>query len=109
MLENQVSIPDREAYLQSLALLRRCLSPAGFVASPVDIDNYARIWARDGVITGLAALASDDLQLIAGMEKTLQTLATHQGPHGEIPSNVSIDGNQVSLGRLTRRVNALFW
>ncbi len=98
-----------EAYQQSLALLRRCLSPAGFVASPTDIDNYARVWARDGVITGLAGLASGDAKLIDGMERTLDTLATYQGPHGEIPSNVTVDGKQVSYGRLAGRVDALLW
>ncbi|GAC1389661.1 MAG: hypothetical protein NVS4B11_32400 [Ktedonobacteraceae bacterium] len=98
-----------EAYQQSLALLHRCLTPAGFVASPVDVDNYARVWARDGVITGLAALASGDPLLLQGMEHTLDTLAAHQGPHGEIPSNVSVDGSIVSYGRLAGRVDALLW
>jgi glycogen debranching enzyme len=104
-----VSPIEDEAYQQSLALLHRCLTPAGFVASPVDVDNYARVWARDGVITGLAALASGDAALIQGMEHTLDTLATYQGPHGEVPSNVSIDGSNVSYGRLTGRVDALLW
>jgi len=100
---------DLEAFQQSLNMLRRCLSPAGFVASPSDVDNYARIWARDGVITGLAALASGEADLIAGMERTLTTLAHHQGSHGEIPSNVTVDGSQVSYGRLAGRVDCLLW
>jgi hypothetical protein len=98
-----------EAYQQSLAMLRRCLTPAGFVASAVDIDNYARVWARDGVITGLAALASGEADLIDGMEHTLDTLAAYQGPHGEIASNVAVDSGQVSYGRLVGRVDALLW
>ncbi len=98
-----------EAYQQSLALLHRCLSRAGFVASPVNIDNYARVWARDGVITGLAALVSGDPELIAGMERTLDTLGQYQGPHGEIPSNVTLGGSQVSYGHLVGRVDALLW
>ena len=100
---------DSEAYQQSLALLRRCLTPAGFVASPSDIDNYARVWARDGVISGLAALASGESDLVAGMQHTLATLAQAQGPHGEIPSNVTVDGSQVSYGRLSGRVDAPLW
>jgi hypothetical protein len=104
-------MPETEdlAYQQSLALLRRCLTPAGFVASAQDVDNYARVWARDGVITGLAALASGDSALIAGMEHTLDTLAKYQGPHGEIPSNVSADGSKISYGYLVGRVDALLW
>src|SRR6266700_4283118 len=62
---------DTDAYQRSLALLHRCLSPAGFLASPNDVDNYARVWARDGVIAGLAALASGESDLVAGLERTL--------------------------------------
>jgi hypothetical protein len=98
-----------DAYQHSLALLHRCLTPAGFVGSPTEIDNYRRVWARDGVITSLAALASGDETLIAGVERTLNTLAENQGPHGEIPSNVTIDGKQVSYGRLAGRVDAPLW
>lgn len=98
-----------EAYQQSLEMLRRCLTPAGFVVSPVDVDNAACVWARDGIITGLAALASDDDALVKGMEHTLDTLAKHQGPHGEIPSSVSLDGTHVSYGQLAGRVDALLW
>ncbi len=109
MRVDQTEYEEAEAYQQSLDLVRGCLSPAGFVASPVNVDNYARVWARDGVITGLAALASGDPALIAGMRQTLTTLALHQGPHGEIPSNVTVDGSEVSYGRLAGRVDALLW
>jgi hypothetical protein len=107
----ETPMPEAEelAYQQSLALLRSCLTPAGFVASAQDVDNYGRVWARDGVITGLAALASGDSDLIVGMERTLDTLAKYQGPHGEIPSNVSVDGGKVSYGYLVGRVDALLW
>src|SRR5258708_2205352 len=109
MRVDQTEYEEAEAYQQSLDLLRGCLSPAGFVASPVNVDNYARVWARDGVITGLAALASGDPALIAGMRQTLTTLALYQGPHGEIPSNVTLDGSEVSYGRLAGRADALLW
>ena len=98
-----------EGYTRSLEILRLCLTPAGFVASPTDVDNYARVWARDGVITGLAALASGDGELMMGMKRTLTTLGEHQGPHGEIPSNVTVDGARVSYGQLVGRVDALLW
>src|SRR6266436_1026511 len=100
---------ESQAYKRSLALLHHCLSPAGFLASPDDVDNYARIWARDGVIAGLAALASGNADLIVGLQRTLDTLTRHQGPHGEIPSNVTSDGEHVSYGRLVGRVDALLW
>lgn len=106
---NQAEQVNAETYRQALILLRRCLTPAGFVASAINTDNYARVWARDGVISGLAALASGDDELIKGMECTLDTIAKCQGPHGEIPSNVSLDGSQVSYGMLAGRVDALLW
>src|SRR5947209_20125826 len=99
------STNETEAYRRSLELMHRCLSPSGFLASPTDIDNYARIWARDGIITGLAGLASGDSLLIEGLRQTLTTLVRYQGPHGEIPSNVSADGSQVSYGHLAGRVD----
>ncbi|MEO8970994.1 MAG: glycogen debranching protein, partial [Ktedonobacteraceae bacterium] len=100
---------DEEAYSRSLALLRTCLTAVGYVASPVQIDNYARVWARDGVITGLAGLASGELDMIDGLRRTLATLSQHAGPHGEIPSNVTLDGQQVSYGSLVGRVDSLLW
>jgi len=51
MRVDQTEYEEAEAYQQSLDLLRGCLSQAGFVASQVNVDNYARVWARDGVIT----------------------------------------------------------
>jgi len=104
-----LSAEDIDAYHRSLDQMRRCLSPAGFLTSPDDVDNYARIWARDGIITGLAALASGDADLIVGLKRTLDTLARHQGPHGEIPSNVTSDGSQVSYGHLVGRVDSPLW
>lgn len=99
----------REAYARALDVLRACSSPAGFLASPSDVDNYARVWARDGVITGLAALVSGEPDLIKTLRQTLETLASYQGPHGEIPSNVSTDGRKVSYGHLVGRVDAVLW
>ena len=99
----------QEAYVRALDVLRACSSPAGFLASPSDVDNYARVWARDGVITGLAALASGEPDLVITLRQTLTTLAHYQGPHGEIPSNVSVDGRKVSYGYLVGRVDTVLW
>jgi hypothetical protein len=107
-IENEI-MPDNEAYQQSLALIKRCRTPAGFVASPIDVDNYARIWTRDGVITGLAALISGEKELVKAFDDTLSTIAMNQGKHGEIPSNVSVDGKEASYGHLAGRVDAALW
>lgn len=105
------SIP--QAYERGLDLLRRAAGPAGFLASPHDRANYQRVWARDGVITGLAALVSGDSQLVQTFARTLETLAGQQGPHGEIPSNVQTDDQgrvtDVSYGGLVGRADAPAW
>ncbi len=98
-----------EGYRRALDLLRCALTPAGFLASAHDVANYRRIWARDSVIAGLAALTTGDHELHAGLRRTLDTLAGHQGPHGEIPSNVGEEGKQVSYGGRVGRVDAPLW
>lgn len=58
----------------------------GSAGEPLAAANYARVWARDGVICGLAGLAAGEAALTAGLADTLDTLAAHQGPRGEIPA-----------------------
>lgn len=96
-------------YEQSLALLRRAATPAGFVASVQDVSNYQRVWARDGVITGLAALLSGDAALVAAFRATLATLFAHQHPSGFFPSNVVPATGQASYGGNCGRVDNVSW
>ena len=98
-------------YIKAIELLKKSSATAGFLASAQDISNYKRVWARDGVICGLAALASGDEDLIATFKNTLETLAKNQHHNGTIPSNVAISGSQenVSYGGLAGRVDAVTW
>jgi len=87
-----------EAAIESV---RRNISELGFTAASLTDNplgaqdaNYAAVWARDGVITGLWTLCLEDDQLIAAFENTLRVLARHQTPIGQIPSNVRIAGEQ---------------
>ncbi|MEJ2057303.1 MAG: glycoside hydrolase 100 family protein [Desulfofustis sp.] len=98
-----------DAYAKARDLLMQCATADGFLASPTKQENYRRIWSRDGVITGLASLMSGDETLIEAFGKTLETLAGHQGPHGEIPSNVGITNDDVSYGGTAGRVDANLW
>ncbi|MGM0517177.1 MAG: amylo-alpha-1,6-glucosidase [Pseudomonadota bacterium] len=98
-----------EGFEKALDLMRRCATDAGFLASPSNHDNYRRIWGRDGVILGLAALMTGEESLIAATRKTLFTLAHYQGPHGEIPSNVDTTTERISYGGTTGRVDADLW
>ncbi len=94
---------------QALRLLHACNTEHGLLATPTENANYRRIWGRDGVVLGLAALMSGDPELIAGFGRTLETLARHQGPHGEIPSNVDPLAQRVSYGGTVGRVDANLW
>ncbi|MDJ0841669.1 MAG: glycoside hydrolase 100 family protein [Acidobacteriota bacterium] len=94
-------------------LLTAALTPGGFLAGLVDTSNYRRIWARDGVIAGLAGLLTDADAYSGGLRATLETLARAQGPHGQIPSNVLLgeDGEvrEVSYGKVAGRVDTVPW
>ena len=67
------------SYHKAIALLLQVSTKNGFLASAENTSNYQRVWARDGVICGLAALASADEKLIATFKKTLETLADNGG------------------------------
>jgi glycogen debranching enzyme len=101
--------PENAGYHRAVALLDRCSTPDGFLASPTERANYRRIWGRDGVILGLAALMSGEDSLRHSFRRTLMTLARHQGPHGEIPSNVDMAAGRVSYGGTAGRVDADLW
>ncbi len=99
------------AYQKAVSLLHEVSTANGFLASAENTSNYKRVWARDGVICGLAALASGDEKLIATFKSTLETLAQHQHKIGTIPSNVYFleENTEVSYGGLAGRVDAVTW
>jgi hypothetical protein len=103
------NIDPKEGYNKALSLLHACVTQDGFVATPTSRDNYRRVWARDGVILSLAALLTNDGELISAARRTFETLAAHQGHHGEIPSNVDTTAQRVSYGGTTGRVDADLW
>jgi hypothetical protein len=96
-------------YRQALDLIRRCQTEQGFLATPSKEANYNRIWGRDSSVMAIAALLSGDSGLVDGARRSLRTLAAHQGPHGEIPSNVDPETGRVSLGGTAGRVDADLW
>ncbi|MDP5045035.1 MAG: fructofuranosidase/invertase [Leeuwenhoekiella sp.] len=98
-------------YNKAKELLHKVASPQGFLASANDISNYRRVWARDGVICGLAGLLDGDKKLTEAFKQTLITLATHQHKLGNIPSNVHFaeTGVEISFGGLAGRVDTVSW
>lgn len=88
------------AYRMAVASLRRNVTEIGFTAASIPDNallahdaNYAAVWARDGVITGLWTLCLDDPEVTACFGRTLALLARHQTPAGQIPANVRVTGD----------------
>lgn len=94
---------------KALAILRKSSHPMGFLASALARDNYQRVWARDGVITGLAALSTREDDLIITFKQTLHTLGKHISPQGHVPSNVGLESWEVSYGGLAGRADTGSW
>ncbi len=100
-----------KAYIKAKKLLISVSTEKGFLASKSNISNYKRIWARDGVICGLAALLDGDKKLMNTFKNTLITLSDYQYKLGNIPSNVQFNKAkaQVSFGGLCGRVDTISW
>jgi glycogen debranching enzyme len=89
------------AYWAALETLHRNITELGFTAASL-VDNplsshdanYAAVWARDGVITGLWTLCLNDPDLLEAFRRTVRVLAKHQAPSGQIPANVRIEGEE---------------
>ncbi|MDA0350993.1 MAG: hypothetical protein O3A10_02125 [Chloroflexi bacterium] len=89
--------PRNEAYEQALSSLRRNVHPMGFTAASTSdnvltdtAENYAAIWARDSMITSLWVLESGEPDLLDTARRSIETLAEHQAPAGQIPAHVLI-------------------
>lgn len=104
---------DAIAIKNSIQLLRKASTEQGILASTENLANYRRIWARDGIVCGLAGLLLEDEIIIASFKETLLKLAVCIGPHGQIPSNILIDesGNieDISYGGIVGRVDTIPW
>ena len=70
---------QENGYRRALELLDHCSTSNGFLAGPTERANYHRIWARDGIILGLAALLSGEDRHRHCFRRTLMTLLRHQG------------------------------
>jgi Alkaline and neutral invertase len=99
---------NKTGYSKAIELLRQASTPMGFVASIQEHDNYKRIWTRDGVVNGLAALMSGDEDLIKTFRATIQTIFDYQHETGFIPSNVAMNGS-VSYGGTVGRADNPSW
>ncbi len=94
---------------EALNVLHECIVDGKFTASPIDHDNYRRVWSRDSMLAGLSAVITSDKKGINALRESVLHLARHQSEVGQIPSNVSLDETTVSYGSLVGRVDATTW
>ena len=84
-----------EAHHRALAIIRRCVIPAGFRASALPA-GYPQIWARDSMLVFLGASATGDEALLQAGRASLETMGQYQSPRGMIQLNVNPDTGYVS-------------
>ena len=96
-------------YDKAVDIIKNCSTKYGFLAANTDTDNYRRIFSRDGIIIGLAAMTTDKKEFKETFKQTLLTLKKYQSDSGTIPSNIDLFENRVSFGTTTGRVDSTLW
>lgn len=99
----------KEAALQ---VLFHAQTPEGFLASSEIADNYAHVWSRDSMMTGIATVLFQEEKLLPTFRASIVSLANYQNEVGQIPSNLKFLANgevKVSYGGLVGRVDAITW
>jgi hypothetical protein len=92
---------------KALNVIEQAISDQGILASSEKKDNYARVWSRDSMMTGITGILIKNPMIVDGLEKSIKTLADHQAQNGQIPSNVY--GDKASYGTLVGRTDATIW
>lgn len=92
---------------EAIDIIRKAITGEGILASAQQRDNYARVWARDSMMTGYTGILINDEEILAGLEQSIFTLAKHQAENGQIPSNV-VNG-KASYGTHVGRTDATTW
>jgi hypothetical protein len=90
-----------EGLIKAVESLHRNITPVGFTAASIadnrlglEDANYASVWARDGVMTGLWSLGLEEPAFTDAFKATVRLLARHQTPAGQIPSYVLIESQR---------------
>ncbi len=90
-----------EGLVKAIESLHKNVTPLGFTAASfadnqlgVEDANYASVWARDGVMTGLWCLGLDEPVFTEAFKATVRLLAEHQTPIGQIPAYVMIESQR---------------
>ena len=101
----------KQALNKAILLLENAVTEHGILASTIEADNYKRVWARDGIVAGVAGILLNNENIIEGLKRTIITLSNYQHALGIIPSNVLVkdDSGDCSFGSIAGRVDATCW
>ena len=98
---------------QSIALLKRNLSPAGILAATpgerADERGYTAIFGRDAAVCAIGMAVSGDPALQRAAEVGLHTLAEHQAPNGQIAKFVDLRRRETDFWYLGCIDSTLWW
>ncbi len=61
-------------------------------------EYYRDVWGRDGLISSLGMSASDDADLIALAERTINNVSKFQKENGQLPNKFLPDGTKMCFG-----------
>ena len=102
-----------ECRAQSIALLKRNLTPAGILAATAtdqaDERGYTAIFGRDAAICAFGMVLSGDEELRRGAVNAIHTLAEHQAANGQIPKFVDVRKQEADFWYLGCIDSTLWW
>jgi glycogen debranching enzyme len=98
---------------ESVALLKRNLTPSGILAATpgrrARTRGYAAIFGRDAAVCAIGMILSGDRELEDGAAVALRTLALHQAPNGQIPKFVDLSRQEADFWYLGCIDSTLWW
>lgn len=89
-----------EGYERAIEVLRENITELGFSASTEKHANYFSVWSRDHSICALAAITTDDEELIRVAKRGVLELLRRQSETGQVPSYIEIEGRKKVMGGL---------
>jgi glycogen debranching enzyme len=115
-----VAVTDLEAealiercHRESVALLKRNLTPAGILAATpgrrARTRGYTAIFGRDAAVCAIGMILSGDRELQNGAAAALRTLAAHQAANGQIPKFVDLSRQEADFWYLGCIDSTLWW
>jgi len=100
-------------HAQSIALLKRNLTPAGILAaSPgpkAEKRGYTAVFGRDAAVCAIGMAVSGDRELQRAAAAGLHTLAAHQAPNGQIAKFVDLHRQEPDFWYLGCIDSTLWW